>query len=91
MALGKKNDDTTTRLTPDERDAMYAKMKQAAIDKALQGEKVRYKSTSSPERFKAFLEHRLTIWDELKDKTFHGKRMYNKTKEILANFESSAN
>ena len=39
MALGKKNDDTTTRLTPDERDAMYAKMKQAAIDKALRAKK----------------------------------------------------
>ena len=91
MALGKKNDDTTTRLTPHERYAMYAKMKQVAIEKALQGEKVRYKSASSPERFKTFLEHRLAIWDELKDKTFHGKRMYNKTKEILTNFESSAN
>jgi hypothetical protein len=58
MALGKKNEDATTRLTPGERDAMYTKMKQAAIDKALQ----------------------------VKDKTFHGKRMFEKTKVLLDNW-----
>jgi len=86
MALGKKNDDTTTRLTPDERDAMYAKMKQAAVEKALQGEKIRYKSNCDSDKFKKFLEHRLTIWDEIKDKTFHGKRMFEKTKVLLDNW-----
>ena len=89
--MSKKPADVSTRLTPDELAKRSMDARIAVMEEALRGEKVRYKSTSSPERFKAFLEHRLTIWDELKDKTFHGKRMYNKTKEILANFESSAN
>ena len=86
MALGKKDDDTITRLTPDERDTMYAKMKREAIEKALRGEKVRYKSNRNPEKFKKFLEHRLTIWDDLKEKTFYGKRMYEKTKCLIDNW-----
>ena len=86
MALGKKNEDATTRLTPGERDAMYTKMKQAAIDKALQGEKVRYKSNCDSDKFKKLLEHRIAIWEEGKDKTFHGKRMFEKTKVLLDNW-----
>jgi hypothetical protein len=86
MALGNKNEDATTRLTPGERDAMYTKMKQAAVEKALQGEKIRYKSNCDSDKFKKFLEHRLTIWDEIKDKTFHGKRMFEKTKVLLDNW-----
>ena len=89
--MNKKSADVSTRLTPDELAKRSMDARIAVMEEALRGEKVLYKSASSPERFKAFLEHRLTIWDELKDKTFHGKRMYNKTKEILANFESSAN
>ena len=83
MALGKKQVDSTNRLTYEGREAIYAKSRAAAVEKALQGEKVRYKSKCNPDRFKEFLEYRLTIWDDLKDKTFHGKRMYNKTKEVL--------
>ena len=91
MALGKKQVDSTNRLTYEGREAIYAKSRAAAVEKALQGEKVRYKSDCNSENFKRFLEYRITIWDELQEKTFYGKRMYNKTKEILANFESSAN
>ena len=83
MALGKKESETTFRLTHEEREARYRESRAAAAEKALQSEKVRYKSKCNPDRFKEFLEHRLTIWDDLKDKTFHGKRMYNKTKEVL--------
>jgi|TARA_B110000444_G_scaffold261421_1_gene313367 hypothetical protein len=83
MALGKKEADTTARLTHEEREARYTEIRAAASAAALQSEKVRYKSKCNPDRFKEFLEHRLTIWDDLKDKTFHGKRMYNKTKEVL--------
>lgn len=82
--IGKKELDNTKRLTPEERENMYMEAKMKAMEKALQGEKVRYKSNRDPERFKDFLEYRLTIWEDLKDKTFHGKRMYEKTKEVIA-------
>jgi len=71
------------RLTYAEREAKYTASRRAAVEKALTGEKVRYKSDRDPERFKEFLKHRLTIWEDLKDKTFHAKRMYEKTAEIL--------
>ena len=87
----KKNTETTTRLSFAEREAKYAESRKAAVEKALQGEKVRYKSECDPIKFKKFLEHRLTIWDDLKDKTFHNKRMYNKTNEILTDFKASTN
>lgn len=82
--VGKKEVESTTRLTYEEREAVYTKSRAAAVEKALQGEKVRYKSNRNPEKFKKFLEHRLTIWDDLKEKTFYGKRMYEKTKQILS-------
>ena len=83
----KQKEETTTRLSPIEREAKFSESRKAAVEKALQGEKVRYKSNCDPIKFKKFLEHRLTIWDELKDKTFHSKRMYEKTVKILDNFE----
>ena len=84
--VGKKEIESTTRLSYEEREAGYAKSRAAAVDKALQGEKVRYKSNRNPEKFKTFLEHRLTIWDDLKEKTFYGKRMYEKTKSLIDNW-----
>lgn len=86
MALGKKQVDSTNRPTYEEREAIYAKSRAAAVEKALQGEKVRYKSNRNPEKFKTFLEYRLTIWDDLKEKTFYGKRMYEKTKCLIDNW-----
>jgi len=83
----KKTSETTTQLSPLEREAKFSESRKAAVEKALQCEKVRYKSKCDPIKFKEFLEHRLTIWDELKDKTFHSKRMYEKTVKILDNFE----
>ena len=84
--VGKKEVESTTRLSYEEREALYTKSRAAAVDKALQGEKVRYKSNRNPEKFKKFLEHRLTIWDDLKEKTFYGKRMYEKTKSLIDNW-----
>lgn len=89
--MNRKTEDVSTRLTPAEFAKRSMDVRVTATNKALEGEKVRYKSSNNPERFKKFLEDRLTIWDELKDKTFHGKRMYAKTKEILTHFESGAN
>jgi hypothetical protein len=81
--MNKKTADVSTRLSFDELAKRSMDARVEAANKAMQGEKVRYKSLGDPERFLKFLEHRLTIWDELKDKTFHGKRMYEKTKEII--------
>ncbi|AET43523.1 hypothetical protein MPWG_00033 [Micromonas pusilla virus PL1] len=81
--VAKGNVEVSTRMTYEEREAMYMKGKQEAMNKALEGERVRYTSAGDSEKFVTFLEGRLEIWDELKDKTFHGTRMYEKTKEIL--------
>jgi hypothetical protein len=81
--VAKGNAEISTRMTYEEREAMYMKGKQEAMNKALEGVRVRYTSAGDSEKFVTFLEGRLEIWDELKDKTFHGTRMYEKTKEIL--------
>jgi hypothetical protein len=81
--VAKGNAEISTRMTYEEREAMYMKGKQEAMNKALEGERVRYTSAGDSEKFVTFLEGRLEIWDEVKDKTFHGTRMYEKTKEIL--------
>ncbi|QIG59827.1 hypothetical protein [Dishui Lake phycodnavirus 3] len=49
----------------------------------MKGEKVRYKSNRDPERFLDFLEYRLKIWEKRQDESFHAKRMYEKTKEVI--------
>jgi hypothetical protein len=53
------------------------------MEKAMKGEKIRYKSKRDPERFLDFLEYRLKIWEKLQDETFYAKRMYEKTKEVI--------
>lgn len=85
MALGKK-EDVSTRLSPDELAKRSMDARIAVTNEALKAEKVRYKSNCNSEKFKKFLEYRLTIWDELKNKTFHGKRMYEKTKNLIDNW-----
>lgn len=85
--MNKKTADVSTRLSFDELAKRSMDARVEAANKAMQGEKVRYKSPNDPEKFLKFLEHRLTIWDELKDKTFHGKRMYEKTRDIVSQFK----
>jgi hypothetical protein len=82
--MSKKAADVSTRLTPDELDKRSMDARIGVMEEALKGEKVRYKSHCDSKKFKKFLEDRLTIWDELKDKTFHGKKMYEKTKSIIS-------
>jgi len=81
--VAKGNVEVSTRMTYEEREAMYMNGKQEAMNKALGGERVRYRSSRNPDSFVSFLEGRLEIWDEVKDKTFQGTRMYRNTKEIL--------
>ena len=86
MALGKKQE-VSTRLSPDEIVKLSMDARIAVMEEALKGEKVRYKSDCDSEKFKGFLEDRLTIWEGEKDKTFYGKKMYEKTKTLIDNWD----
>jgi hypothetical protein len=87
IRMNKKTADVSTRLTPVEFAKRSMDARVAAINKALEGEKVRYKSNCDSEKFKEFLEDRLTIWEGEKDKTFYGKKMYEKTKTLIDNWD----
>ena len=79
----KETEEVTSRESPDAMDKRLFKAKLAAMEKAMKGEKVRYKSNRDPERFLEFLEYRLKIWEQLKDEKFYAKRMYEKTSEVI--------
>jgi hypothetical protein len=79
----KDTKDVTSRETPEAMDKRLFEAKLAAMEKAMKGEKIRYKSKRDPERFLDFLEYRLKIWEKLQDETFYAKRMYEKTKEVI--------
>lgn len=97
QSIMKKKDDNGPRLSYAEIQKKSADARAAATKKALEADKVKYKSTSDPEKFKTFLEKRLELWDSLKSEVIengrlkkgytnrHHERMYNKTKEILKN------
>jgi hypothetical protein len=84
--MNKKTTDVSSRLTPVEFAKRSMDSRLAAMEQALKGEKVQYKSNCDSEKFKEFLEDRLTIWEEEKDKTFYGKGMYEKTKILIDNW-----
>lgn len=86
MSLGKKNDDFS-RKSFEEIEKLRMNSKIDAMEKALKGEKVYYKNDRDPSKFITFLENRLEIWDQLKDETFYGKRMYEKTQSILQSYK----
>jgi hypothetical protein len=81
--MSKKTADVSTRLSPDEFAKRSMDIRVDAANKAMQGDKVRYKSAVDEERFRSFLEDRLIIWEGEKDNTFYGKRMFEKTNEIV--------
>ena len=95
--MNNKKEDTGPRLSYAELEKFRTESRKAAAMKGLQGEKVRYKSSSDPEKFKAFLEKRLELWDSLKSNVIENGRvkkgftnryyekMYDKTKEIIQN------
>jgi hypothetical protein len=82
----KKEVEEYVRINPAESAKRSLESRMSATEKALRGEKVRYKSECDSEKFKEFLEHRLTIWGGERDKTFHGKNMYEKTKSLIDNW-----
>lgn len=71
------------RRTVDEQKRQFTNSTQKALKLASEGEKYRYKSTCDTERFVGYLRTKLEMWEELKDKSFHATRMYNKTKGLL--------
>ena len=84
--MNKKTTDVSTRLTPAEFAKRSMDSRLAAMEQALKGEKVRYKSNCDSEKFKEFLEDRLTVWEGEMDKTFYGKKMHEKTKTLIDNW-----
>jgi hypothetical protein len=84
--MNNKTADVSTRLTPIEFAKCSMDSRLAAMEQALKREKVRYKSNCDSEKFKEFLEDRLTIWEGEKNKTFYGKGMYEKTKTLIDNW-----
>jgi hypothetical protein len=85
--MNKKTTDVSNRFTPIEFAKRSMDSRLAAMEQALKAEKVRYKSNCDSEKFKGFLEDRLTIWEEEKDKTFYGKKMHEKTKTLIDNWD----
>ena len=81
--MAPKKQELTSRETPEAMQERMFEAKLAAMEKAMKGEKVRYKSKRDPERFLDFLEYRLTIWEQVKDEKFYAKRMYEKTNEVI--------
>jgi len=84
--MSKKTADVSTRLTPIEFAKRSMDTRISVMEEALKGENVRYKSNCDSDTFKDFLEDRLIIWEGEKDKTFHGKGMYEKTKTLIDNW-----
>ena len=84
--MNKKTADVSNRLTPVEFAKRSMDSRLAAMEEALKGEKVQYKSNCDSEKFKEFLADRLTIWEGEKNKTFYGKKMYEKTKTLIDNW-----
>jgi hypothetical protein len=82
----KKKVEEYVRINPAESAKRSLESRMSATEKALRGEKVRYKSECDSGKFKEFLEHRLTIWEGEREKTFHGKNMYEKTKSLIDNW-----
>jgi len=81
--MSSKKVEVFTRLTPEEIAKRSMDLRSAAMEEALKTEKVRYKSPEDPEKFLEFLQHRLTIWEDLTEETFYAKRMYEKTKKLI--------
>jgi phosphoserine phosphatase len=95
--MNKKQEITFMSVPYNERMKIYNEQKKGATEKAMNSEKIHYKSTNDPERFKEFLEKRLELWDSLKSKVIENGRlkkgftnryhekMYDKTNEIIQN------
>jgi hypothetical protein len=73
-----------SRRTASQQQAIFTESTQRALKTAADGEKYRYKSErGDTDRFIEYLSNKLEVWEELKDKTFHATRMYEKTNDLL--------
>jgi len=75
---------TGSRRTASQQQTIFIESTQRALKIAADGEKYRYKSErGDTDRFIDYLSNKLEVWDELKDKSFHATRMYEKTNDLL--------
>jgi len=93
--MSKKEEVIFMSVPYNERVKIYNEQKKHATEKAMNSEKIHYKSTNDPERFKEFLEKRLELWDSLKSNVIENGRlkkgftsryhekMYDRTNEII--------
>jgi hypothetical protein len=93
--MSKKEEVIFVSVPYSERVKIYNEQKKSATEKAMNSEKIHYKSNNDPERFKEFLEKRLELWDSLKSNVIENGRlrkgftnryhenMYDKTNEII--------
>jgi Cft2 family RNA processing exonuclease len=98
--MNKKAQESVARMSYEDREKMYSDSRNKAAMKAMEAEKVRYKSNNSPSRFLTFLKDRLDILDSRKtsvvEKGFlkkgftkrYNERLYDKTKKIIESLEA---
>tara|TARA_B100002019_G_scaffold48836_2_gene41461 strand:- start:6402 stop:6701 length:300 start_codon:yes stop_codon:yes gene_type:complete len=91
----KKKEEVTARRSYEEREKLFSDNRARALEKAMNTERVRYKSNANSNDFVKFLKKRLSLWEDLKTDTIengrltkgftkrHHEKMYNKTKEIV--------
>tara|TARA_Y100000361_G_C11117268_1_gene321103 strand:- start:47 stop:346 length:300 start_codon:yes stop_codon:yes gene_type:complete len=91
----KKKEEVTARRSYEEREKLFSDNRARALEKAMNTERVRYKSNANSNDFVNFLKKRLSLWEDLKTDTIengrltkgftkrHHEKMYNKTKEIV--------
>lgn len=97
--MNQKKEESINRMSYEDRENMYSESRNKAAMKAMEAEKVRYKSNNSPSRFLTFLKDRLDILDSRKtsvvEKGFlkkgftkrYNERLYDKTKKIIESLE----
>lgn len=91
----KQKEEVTARRSYEEREKLFSDNRARALEKAMNTERVRYKSNANSNDFVIFLKKRLSLWEDLKTDTIengrltkgftkrHHEKMYNKTKEIV--------
>jgi hypothetical protein len=95
-----KKEESTTRMSYKGREQMYSESRNKAATKAMDADKVRYKSNNEPFKFLCFLKDRLESLESRKTsvaeegflkKGFtkrYNERLYDKTKKIIESLQT---
>jgi len=98
--MNQKKEESTTRMSYEGREQMYSESRNKAATKAMDAEKVRYKSNNEPFKFLCFLKDRLEILDSRKTSVVeegflkkgftkrYNERLYDKTKKIIESLQT---